>query len=113
MGLDFSHCEARWAYSGFHRFRRRLAEMIGFDLESMKGFGGERSWDEIEDPIVPFLNHSDCDGILTAVECSLVYPRLEQLIQHWNDTDMDKIRALDLIEGMKICVENNENLEFI
>ncbi|KZE47058.1 hypothetical protein AV540_20985 [Brevibacillus parabrevis] len=113
MGLDFSHCEARWAYSGCHRFRQRLATQVGFDLNAMDGFDGTRSWDEINDPIVPLLNHSDCDGVLTPEECSLVYPRLEQLIPFWNDDDRDKRNALWLIEGMKLCVEQNEGLEFI
>lgn len=29
MGIDFSHCDAHWAYSGFHRFRTRLATQVG------------------------------------------------------------------------------------
>lgn len=26
MGIDFSHCDAHWAYSGFNRFRNRLID---------------------------------------------------------------------------------------
>ena len=40
MGLDFSHCEAHWAYSGFMRFRTRLAAEAGIALHCMKGFAG-------------------------------------------------------------------------
>lgn len=112
MGLDFSHCEARWAYSGFHRFRERLANMIGFSLNDMDGFGGSRQWDTIHDDIKPLLDHSDCDGVLTPEECKVVYPRLNELIQDWSDGDVDKSRALELIEGMKLCVELGEDLEF-
>ena len=38
MGLDFSNCEARWAYSGFMRFRTRLATEVGITLSCMEGF---------------------------------------------------------------------------
>lgn len=112
MGLDFSHCEARWSYSGFGRFRRRLAKQIGINLDDMYGFGGEREWDTVNDPIKPLLDHSDCDGVLTPEECKLVYPRLEELIRDWDDEDYDKQQALELIEGMKYCIELDEDLEF-
>jgi len=38
MGLDFSHCEARWGYSGFMNFRTKLAAEAGIALLCMKGF---------------------------------------------------------------------------
>lgn len=38
MGLNFSHCEAQWSYSGFHCFRKRLAKEVGIDLDEMQGF---------------------------------------------------------------------------
>lgn len=38
MGLDFSHCEARWAYSGFMKFRVKLAAEAGIALHCMEGF---------------------------------------------------------------------------
>lgn len=40
MGLDFTHCEAHWSYSGFMVFRRKLAKAIGVDLNRMEGFVG-------------------------------------------------------------------------
>lgn len=40
MGLDFTHCEARWSYSSFNNFRRKLAACIGMNLDDMQGFGG-------------------------------------------------------------------------
>ena len=83
MGLDFCigtpekmrHVDARWSYSGFHRFRARLAGAIGVKLESMRGFGrGEfaRPWSEIDDGLVPLLRHSDCEGEMTPEECATV-----------------------------------------
>ncbi|WAH35012.1 hypothetical protein [Alicyclobacillus dauci] len=112
MGLDFSHCDAHWAYSGFMRFRRRLAEQIGFALDEMEGFGGTRSFDEMVDDIKPLLDHSDCDGELTPEECKQVAPRLRELVSGWLDDDRDKIQALDLAEGMELAAEEGEPLRF-
>ncbi len=38
MGLDFSHCDAHWAYSGFNRFRTKIAAEAGIALSCMEGF---------------------------------------------------------------------------
>ncbi|MEC1373384.1 hypothetical protein P9D39_03540 [Heyndrickxia oleronia] len=118
MGLDFSHCDAHWGYGGFMNFRRRLAEKIGIDLLKMDGFTGPVqgyrgiSWETVTDQIKPLLDHSDCDGILTPDECKQVYPRLIELTMDWDESDPDKINALELVKGMKLCIENNEDLEF-
>ena len=111
MGVSFSHGNARWSYFGFHEFRSKLAEEIGISLKEMEGFGGDKPWDGINDPIVPLLNHSDCDGILTPEECGSVYPRLIELVSDWDD-DFHKQMALELARGMKICYQSGENLEF-
>src|SRR3546814_10466403 len=56
MGLDFSHTDAHWAYSGFTRFRRALAKHEGIDLDAMEGFqrhGDDRprvSWNTVTTP---------------------------------------------------------------
>lgn len=146
MGLDFSHCEAHWAYSGFNRFRTRLAAEAGIALNCMEGFAysissdteafdkvevfvprKERtepkcigfigyqpviSWDNVKDDIVPLLNHSDCEGVLTPEECKKVAPRLKQLIENWSDNDRDKINALELARGMEVAAAKNEDLKF-
>ena len=79
MGLDFAQSDAHWSYSGFNDFRRRLSFMLDFDLRSMVGFGGERSWNAVpQDDILVLLNHSDCEGILSPAECAVVGPRLRE-----------------------------------
>lgn len=108
MGVGFSHCDAQWAYSGFHHFRKRLAKEIGIDLEEMQGFSrkpprgegmadndrfdftamgvpGTKSWDGVKDPIKWLLHHSDCDGHLTPARCEKIAPRLEELVAKWPD----------------------------
>jgi hypothetical protein len=169
MGIDFSHCDAHWAYSGFNTFRRMLAESCGFCLDDMEGFsyasysealekaraeydpdgdeeyskvleriwnemieaeGPKRSWDEIDDPIKPLLNHSDCDGVLTPEECAQVAPRLREIVTLWPDRmqsyvelngtkvpsrwfdNYDKVQALRLVEGMEKAAAANEELRF-
>lgn len=115
MGLNFNHSDARWSYEGFDRFRKRLATRIGINLYDMQGFssptGKSLSWDDVFDPIKLLLNHSDCSGNLSPVECAVVAPRLRQLIEEWDD-DRDKKHALMLVEGMEYCVMNGEVLIF-
>ncbi len=81
----------------------------------MRGFssptGKNLSWDNVFNPIKSLLNHSDCNGELSTVECAVVAPRLRQLIEKWND-NRDKEHAIMLAEGMEYCVTNGEVLTF-
>ncbi|ACK88851.1 hypothetical protein BCAH820_4398 [Bacillus cereus AH820] len=113
MGLAFNHSSAHWGYSGFNNFRRKLASQVGFNLDEMEGFGGEVDWDTVTDDIKDFLDHSDCDGSLTPEQCEVIYPRLLELVESWDDNDRDKQNAIILADDMKYCVENNLTLEFI
>lgn len=113
MGIDFSHCDARWSYSGFHAFRCRLfASVSRSPLDSMEGFGGSNSWDEIKDPTVPFIHHSDCDGKLAPEDCKAVAPRLREIVSAWPADDVDRLRAEELARGMDLAAERNEPLIF-
>lgn len=117
MGLGFNKSDARWSYSGFNSFRTKLAKEVGLDLDKMKGFSDDPNaldWPSDEsDPIMYLLNHSDCDGDITAEQCKLVGPRLRELIKSWDDDDFDKIQATRLADGMDLCAEENVSLEFI
>jgi len=114
MGLDFSHTEASWSYSGFMRFRTRLAKEIGINLREMRGLGdsGVLSWDKIIDPIKPLLDHSDCEDDLSPNECMKIAPRMRELVSDWDDDDYDKIQALLLADGMELAGSRNESLQF-
>src|SRR5665648_1061503 len=110
MGLDFSHSNAHWSYSGFYDFRRRLAQEINVDLEMMDGFGGDIPFDLIKDSIEPLLNHSDCGGGLTPADCARVAPMLRELVKGWADDDYDKRHALTLAEGMEEAIAEDLSL---
>jgi hypothetical protein len=113
MGIDFRYCEARWAYSGFHRFRSRLAKEIGIDLKDMHGFGGTRSFHTISNHIKYLLDHSDCDGTLEPYQCKVVAKSLKKLIANWANDDYDKVKGLLLVEGLEYCASKNRHLVFI
>jgi hypothetical protein len=112
MGLDFAIRREEiidgpgWSCGGFNDFRCRLASEIGINLHDMQGFGsrgrgtGSQPWDTIDDPIVPLLDHSDCDGELSAEECREVAPRLRELIGSWPQGDFDRQCAETLADAM-------------
>ncbi len=134
MGLAFTHTGTptdhrcpHWGYSGFNLFRERLATTEGFDLNDMQGYSqghildpqrihGTRSWDEITSPLKPLLNHSDCDGHLTATECAQVAPRLREAIASWppenGALDDDRDGGLELAACMEACAAAGVDLEF-
>ncbi len=118
MGIDFSHCDAHWSYSGFMRFRERLAQAIGIeDLSQMCGFGGTVPWTTVNDDLKPLLNHSDCEGTLGPKTCLRVAKRLVAVVRDWDNqyhdhTDYDKNQALELVKGMKRAAKQGKSLEF-
>lgn len=113
MGLDFSHCDAHWAYSGFARFRNKLAIEVGLDNYYEINSTDDTRFSKIkDDPILPLLAHSDCDGYLTVSECKTVGPRLRELIRSWSDDDPDKMKAIELADGMANAAKKRQQLEF-
>lgn len=59
---DTSSPDVSWSYTGFKVFRRWLAQAEGFALEEMRGFGGQRTWNDVSTPLAPLLDHPDDDG---------------------------------------------------
>ena len=112
MGLDFVGSNARWSYSGFSSFRRKLASEVGVTLNNMDGFGGSQEWPKLKDPVLVLLNHSDCDGHLTPKECSKLAPRLRELVKDWPKKDYDRQQALKLASGMANCAKTKKRLLF-
>lgn len=125
MGLDFVGSDARWAYSGFMRFRCKLAKGIGIDLNTMEGFVGEITanpfkkpmsgvWKDVKDPLKWLLNHSDCEGQISARRCGLIAPRIRDVVKDWDVEDLarDRWNAILLAEGMEQCAEDGKPLIF-
>jgi hypothetical protein len=116
MGLDFQRVElvrhrvdGSWSYTGFNDFRERLAKQIGIKLREMDGFcDSGKPWDEVTDDIAPLLNHSDCDGKLSASECERIAKRLRELVKNWDDGDYDKQNAVALADAMETCGKDGE-----
>ena len=111
---------ARWTYSGFGRFRNLLAAEEGFDLGIMEGFGSDEQtpWTGITSPLVPLLNHSDCDGELSAAECAQILPRLTEVHAKWSAPGADQEKALRaeglgrLIALVRHCAETGAVADF-
>lgn len=143
MGIGFSHGGASWSYSGFNEFRALLAKDVGIELYDMDGYftkeeiskgtaflreygkydwPSKKPWSEIEDEaLLPLLNHSDCEGVLTPEECAQVAPRIREIISKWpNQIDCDeftmdnydKIQGRLLADGMEVCAETNCDFKF-
>lgn len=115
MGIDFSHCNAHWAYSGFMGFRNELAKSLGYGADKhLREMYGDGSYMEMQkEPIWPLIDHSDCDGVLTVEEMKQILPQLITIVGAWADDAYDKQRALELIEGMECAVADNEEMEFL
>lgn len=113
MGLDFSHCNANWSYSGFHHFRKKIAMTIGVDLPKMEGFGGDIQFNRLHyHPLQILLNHSDCDGEIPPEQCRELAPALRKAVEDWPSFDYDKLMALELAEGLESAADNGEHLRF-
>lgn len=121
MGLDFSHGGAHWAYSGFMRFRKRLAAVYGVELSKMEGF--QMDWEpKISNPIpwtkttcgelTALINHSDCDGYLRDYQCKKMAPALRKAVESWPNGDYDKEQALLLADGMERAAKEKKRLRF-
>src|SRR6056297_594294 len=101
MGLNFSHGDAHWAYSGFNRFRKKIASIV-METEVDNLYDDRMIYKYMSaEPIYPFINHSDCDGELTPKELKQIIPQLEDAVNKLEDDDGDKYRGLELIKGMK------------
>lgn len=115
MGLNFSHCDARWSYVGFNSMRRRIAIFYGFawdelvTKEKQAEFMRIKTW---ANPLSKFLCHSDCEGTIDPKTCKILAPILRQLASLWDENDYDRIQLLELADGMAEAGDANEKLKF-
>lgn len=139
MGLDVSHDCWSGAYSGFGRWRDKLAEVAGYEFIEDVARGGRRmvaldygSWPEAnyyDPPIVPFrtdgtpdpllllLLHSDCEGKVRAEHAGPLADRLTELLPdiegdgHGHVGDYREATQT-FIAGLRVAELNGEDVVF-
>ncbi|MEU3480915.1 hypothetical protein ACI2LO_33120 [Streptomyces sp. NPDC033754] len=117
---DNSSPDVSWSYSGFAEFRRRLAEVEGFVLSEMRGFGGERPWSEVSTALEPLLDHPDAGGNdLSPEECASILVRLEAITYQWSHEGNDQLLRQHIEDSrqlagiLRLCIEKNVPLAFL
>ncbi|MFE4920178.1 hypothetical protein [Streptomyces sp. NPDC056661] len=117
---DVTSPDVSWSYTGFNMFREWLAQVEGFALAEMNGFGGERTWSSISTTLEPLLDHPDDDGSLAPAQCAAMLPRLEAIIDQRQRQHEDRgpvlQRRIDdarqLVTVMKYCLDKDVELIF-
>ncbi|MFF8476025.1 hypothetical protein [Streptomyces sp. NPDC015414] len=115
---DVASPDISWSHYGFNLFREWLAQVEGFALPEMAGFGGKRAWSSITTTLAPLLNHPDDDGGLTPTQCVAMLPRLKEIVGERPQVVDDPVlqrRINDirqLIAVMKYCVDKGVPLDF-
>ncbi|MGW1296181.1 hypothetical protein [Streptomyces sp. NPDC002533] len=115
---DAAGPDISWSHYGFNLFREWLAQIEGFNLPEMVGFGGKRAWSTITTTLTPLLNHPDDDGDLAPAQCAAMLPRLEEIVGEWPQVADDPVlrRRIDdtcqLIDVLKYCVDKGIPLDF-
>ena len=77
----------------------------------MEGFDGNGKWEDVKDPIAPFLYHEDCEGRLYMKEMKAIVPRLKELVKFWEDGH-DKKMCMQLVKDMTKLIKTKKPLEF-
>lgn len=140
MGLDVSHDCWSGAYSGFNRWRRKLAEVAGYQhIKTETTSRGEElavDWGHIEydwmfgewpfipcridgtpDPLLLLLLHSDCEGLLKAEHVGPIADRLTELLPliegdgHGHVGDYRETTR-QFINGLRLAEHHNEDVVF-
>jgi len=117
MGLDTSHNAWHGPYSSFNLWRTLICKKAGLGyLRNYIGFGGEKQWDE-NHPLIPLLNHSDCDGEIKWKDCkgiadalTEILPKLE--LEDWYIEDWYIGKTKDFINGCMEAYNAQENIDF-
>ncbi len=131
MGLDTTHDAWSGAYSAFHRWRTRIAEVSGYAQQWAAGrFEIDDDEDASEDgiyagnwknapsdAILLLLLHSDCDGELAPEHCRLLADRLEGLLPNLHGDGGGHLgdyraKTEQFIKGLREAAAANEPLGF-
>ncbi len=112
MGINFHvkdyECKARWSYTGFFRFRQRIAKSLGLKLEIDSEFKWiDQDWESWDKDWLIFLTHSDCNGYFTSYRCGRISRKLKIVLDTWEPKDIiesyDLEHGIQLVKAMKHC----------
>lgn len=119
MGIGFHikeyDCKARWSYTGFNRFRKRVAESLALTLETdSNGRWVEQDWEKWDKDWLIFLTHSDCSGYFTHFQCGRISKKLKSVLEKWEPKDLhyfyDLEHGLILVKAMEYCNDNKKSM---
>lgn len=130
MGLDTSHDCWHGAYSAFRRFRNAIAVAAGWPMTDDRtdyllpldeifdeNYAGE--WKRVpgDDPLIVFLAHSDCDGVIHPEHGVHIAKRLRELAPLLSEEGGGHISsmrgvALQFAEGLERAAALGEDVEF-
>jgi len=131
MGLATSHGCYNGSCGSFNHWRAWVADQIGFALnEYGQGYCGDKPcvpWSLICHPLVPLLNHSDCEGELKWEDCGPLADTLTDIIRktdpekiennptmgQWSENTKHMVNLTQkFANGCKLAYENKENVIF-
>ena len=125
MGLHTSHNAWQGPYSSFNEFRKWLAQKININLEDYIGYGNDNATKDlssIDHKIMPLLNHSDCEGILTPDECKQIAEGLDEILNNISKEEVEHPgnqypfsnynKAKRFKDGCILAHSLNENIDF-
>lgn len=119
MGIDFHVldyvCKARWSYTGFNQFRKRIAQSLGLALEiDYEGRWIQQDWEKWDKDWLIFLTHSDCSGQFTHSQCGRISKKLKDVLEKWEPKDIQYLYDIEhgllLVDAMKYCKDNKKNM---
>jgi hypothetical protein len=116
MGLDTTHDCYSGTYSGFAKWRSRLAKLAGLNENKLDDRITQDTvqgiWDfEPADVLDVLLLHSDCEYIIPARFCAPLADRLEGLLAADND-EWTAERTKRFITGLRDAAVAGEDVEF-
>lgn len=132
MGLDCSHDCFHGAYSAFNRWRNELAKVAGYSFAKYDGMEAPSiDWGHLpdetvfgewartpEDALVVLIAHSDCEGVIHPAQAEALAKRLEELIpllpqeKDWGHIGDWRAKTQQFVDGLRLAVERNEDVEF-
>lgn len=129
MGLLIEPGLFSGSYSSFDKFRQAVAELYEHISETMhdeKVQEVEMKWehsllDKVDCNLLPFFNHSDCDGFWTPEECGGIARGLQRITKRLEDNIPSDLKnswkvfqsyAKTMIEGCLFCEKNGVTASF-